>query len=155
MFEPVAVLPTVRQNWMRVLALSPEPALEELWQAVADKPDYRALRPPQIGLAMIRGRIGGSGEPFNVGEMTMTRAAVQVAYGDGALVGHGHVAGRRPRHAELAALFDALLQDPARRPALLDGVVEPLAAALAQRQADEQARVAPSRVELFTQVRGD
>ena len=144
-----------RQRWLRVLALSPEAVLEERWQAVADKPAYRALRPPQIGLAMIRGRIGGSGEPFNLGEMTMTRAAVQIGgdNGCGAIIGHGHVAGRRPRHAELVALFDALLQDKRRGAAVQHAVIAPLAAALAERHAAEAAHVAPSRVEFFTMVR--
>lgn len=140
---------------MRVLALSPEAAIEERWQALADKPAYRALRAPQIGLAMIRGRIGGSGEPFNLGEMTMTRAAVQLGgdtAGDG-IVGYGQVLGRHPRHAELVALFDALLQDPQRAKEVGDSVIAPLAAALAERHAAEAAQVAPSRVEFFTMVR--
>jgi alpha-D-ribose 1-methylphosphonate 5-triphosphate synthase subunit PhnG len=150
--EPAAA--RARQRWLRVLALSQEAALEARWQAVADKPAYRTLRPPQTGSAMIRGRVGGTGEPFNLGEMTMTRAAVQIGGADGdAIIGHGHVAGRRPRHAELIALFDALLQDPRRREAIDDAVIAPLAAALAERHAAEAARVAPSRVEFFTMVR--
>ncbi|HZT89930.1 MAG TPA: phosphonate C-P lyase system protein PhnG [Stellaceae bacterium] len=143
-----------RQHSLRVLALSPEAALEKRWEALADKPAYRVLRPPQIGSAMIRGRIGGSGEPFNLGEMTMTRAAVQIDGADGrAIIGHGHVAGRAPRHAELIALFDALMQDPAHHDAVAAAAIAPLAAALARRHADEAARVAPSRVEFFTMVR--
>ena len=141
---------------MRVLALSPPAAIEAAWQQIADKPDHQVLRPPQIGLAMIRGRIGGSGEPFNLGEMTMTRASVQIAASDGSvIIGHGHVAGRSLRHAELTAMFDAMLQDPARGPSIDDQVIAPLAAALDRCDAEERARVAPSRVEFFTMVRGD
>jgi alpha-D-ribose 1-methylphosphonate 5-triphosphate synthase subunit PhnG len=104
---------------------------------------------------MIRGRIGGTSEPFNLGEMTMTRAAVQIARcGDGKpIVGYGHVAGRQPRHAELVALFDALLQDPRRAEAAGREVILPLAAALADLHAADVAEVAPSRVEFFTMVR--
>ena len=41
-------------------------------------PDYVALRAPETGLVMVRGRIGGTGAPFNVGEMTVTRCSVPV-----------------------------------------------------------------------------
>ena len=39
------------------------------------------LRRPEKGLAMLRGRIGGEGAPFNIGEATVTRAAVQLEDG--------------------------------------------------------------------------
>jgi alpha-D-ribose 1-methylphosphonate 5-triphosphate synthase subunit PhnG len=139
---------------MRVLALSSEGDLEAAWAGIGDKPDYRTLRAPQIGSAMIRGRIGGSGQPFNLGETTMTRAAVQVASDGAQVTGFGHVAGRKPRHAELAALFDAMLQTPTHRARLLDAVIQPLATAIDARAAAQRAAVAPSRVEFFTMVRG-
>lgn len=140
---------------MGILARGPVAALEQAWERLADKPRYRLLRPPQIGLAMIRGRAGGAGEPFNLGEMTMTRAAVQVARPDGAIAtGYGHVAGRAARHAELAAVFDALLQHPARRLELMGSLVEPLAAALEAERRAKRAAVAPSTVAFFTMVRG-
>ncbi len=49
------------------------------------------LRRPEIGLVMVRGRIGGDGAPFNMGEATVTRAAVSLPGGE---VGFGHVLGR-------------------------------------------------------------
>jgi alpha-D-ribose 1-methylphosphonate 5-triphosphate synthase subunit PhnG len=148
--DPVAL----RRHWMAVLALSPESELEGRWQALADKPPHRDLRAAELGTAMVRGRVGGTGEPFNLGEMTMTRAAVQLIGDDGATTtGFGHVAGRRPRHAELAALFDAMLQLPARQDAVLAAVIAPLAAAIEARRAAHAAAVAPSRVEFFTMVR--
>ena len=66
------------------------------------------------------GRTGGTGTRFNVGEMTVTRCAVQL---EGGAVGVAYVRGRDRRHAELAALLDALLQDPARHDALDETVV--------------------------------
>ena len=71
---------------------------------------YRVLRGPEAGLVMVRGRAGGGGAPFNLGEMTATRCTVRTEAG---FVGHAYVAGRNERQAELAALADALLQDPA------------------------------------------
>jgi alpha-D-ribose 1-methylphosphonate 5-triphosphate synthase subunit PhnG len=101
---------------------------------------------------MVRGRAGGTGPRFNLGEMTVTRCSVTLE--DGA-VGHAYVRGRDPRHAELAALFDALLQDDARRGGLERAVVEPLARARAARRRAAVEHVAPSRVEFFTMVRGE
>ena len=145
-----------RRLWMGILARSSTARLEQSWEALTDKPAYRMLRTPQVGLAMVRGRIGGTGEAFNLGEMTMTRAAVQVAGKDGMVAtGYGYVAGRDMRHAELAALFDALLQEPHRHMQLLEQVIEPLAAELAAARTKKAGQVGPSKVEFFTLVRGD
>jgi len=137
---------------MSVLAQAPVSEVEAHWRAVANPPAYRMLRWPETGLVMVRGRAGGTGTRFNVGETTVTRCAVQL---EGGAVGVAYVRGRDRRHAELAALFDALLQDPARRDALERAVVTPLAGAQAARRLAAAERVAPSRVEFFTMVRGD
>jgi len=140
-----------RRRWMSVLALASLDELESRWREVA-APPHRMLRRPETGLVMVRGRAGGTGVRFNVGEVTVTRCAVEL---EGGAVGVAYVRGRDQRHAELAALLDALLQDPERRPALEQAVVEPLAAAQAARRRAAAERVAPSRVEFFTMVRGD
>jgi hypothetical protein len=70
-------------------------------------PAHDILRPPEIGTVMVRGRAGAKGAPFNLGEMTVTRATVRLA--DGA-VGHGHVQGRDKQAALTAALIDALCE---------------------------------------------
>ncbi|GAB4376283.1 MAG: hypothetical protein Kow00121_23160 [Elainellaceae cyanobacterium] len=73
---------------------------------------------------MVQGRTGGAGQPFYLGEMTITRCVVRLEtpdleeaiasqFPEGVIVGFGYVAGRSHRHAELAALCDALLQHPA------------------------------------------
>jgi alpha-D-ribose 1-methylphosphonate 5-triphosphate synthase subunit PhnG len=145
-------LVNARRRWMSVLAQAPVSEVEAHWRAVANPPAYRMLRWPETGLVMVRGRAGGTGTRFNVGEMTVTRCAVQL---EGGAVGLAYVRGRDRRHAELAALFDALLQDPARRDALERAVVTSLAGAQASRRLAAAERVAPSRVEFFTMVRGD
>jgi alpha-D-ribose 1-methylphosphonate 5-triphosphate synthase subunit PhnG len=143
---------SVRRAWMSVLALATTAELETAWAEVREPPEHRWLRAPEIGLAMLRARAGGTGARFNVGEMTVTRCSVALADGS---VGHAYVGGRRRRHAELAALFDALLQDPARRAELQARVVAPLDAAQQRRRSATVARSAPTRVEFFTMVRGD
>lgn len=141
-----------RRRWMSVLAVAPLEALEARWAALEDRPRYEMLRRPEVGLVMVRGRAGGTGARFNLGEMTVTRCTVQLA--DGTL-GHAWIGGRDHRHAELAAVFDALLQDPARTVVLTASLVEPLAGAREARRQAAQARAAASRVEFFTMVRGD
>ena len=140
-----------RRRWMSVLAQAWPEELESLWREVA-APPHRMLRRPETGLVMVRGRAGGTGARFNVGEVTVTRCAVEL---EGGAVGVAYVRGRNQRHAELAALLDALLQDEDRRERLEQAVVEPLAVAQAARRRAAAERVAPSRVEFFTMVRGD
>lgn len=141
-----------RRRWMGVLALAGRAELEAHWEQVAPKPDYAWLRQPETGLVMVRGRAGGTGARFNLGEMTVTRCTLRLAEG---AVGTAYVAGRDRRHAELAALFDALLQLPGRREALDRTVIAPLAEAQAARQAERGRKANATRVEFFTLVRGD
>lgn len=141
-----------RQTWMATLAKAPLAALERAWSDLAPQPGFTRLRPAETGLVMVRGRTSGSGQPFNLGEMTMTRAAVRI---DNGPTGFGHVVGRSARHAELAALFDALLQDPARHDALMVGVIRPLAAETAAEKTRTASEVAATKVDFFTLVRGE
>ncbi len=73
----------------------------------ANCPRTRRSGRAEDGLVMVRGRIGGDGAPFNLGEATVTRAAVRLASGE---VGFGYVLGRDREKARLIALCDALLQ---------------------------------------------
>jgi alpha-D-ribose 1-methylphosphonate 5-triphosphate synthase subunit PhnG len=146
-----------RQAWLAVLAKASLADLEAAWDALDDKPAFRRLRPSETGLVMLRGRIGGTGQPFNAGEMTMTRAAVQLLDAAGAVshAGFGYVAGRSARRAELVALFDAMLQDPARHDVVGGTIVAPLAAQQRVAKAARSAKVMASKVDFFTMVRGE
>jgi alpha-D-ribose 1-methylphosphonate 5-triphosphate synthase subunit PhnG len=141
-----------RARWMSALAQAEPAAVEAAWARVEPPPGYRLLRPPEIGLVMVRGRAGGTGVPFNLGEMTVTRCSIALEDGR---VGHAYVSGRDRRHAERAAVLDALLQDDAARPRLERLVVEPLLAARQARQQEIRARAAGTKVEFFTMVRGE
>jgi len=143
-----------RARWMAALNRADLARLEAAWADLAPPPAHRWLRRAETGLVMVRGRAGGTGQPFNLGEMTMTRATVAVE-GEPPLVGFGYVAGRSARHAELAALFDALLQDDARRRALLAAVIAPVEEAAAAALLARSAAVAATRVDFTTMVRGD
>jgi alpha-D-ribose 1-methylphosphonate 5-triphosphate synthase subunit PhnG len=141
-----------RRRWMSVLALASTEELEDAWRRLAARPPYRMLRSPEVGLAMVRARAGGTGMRFNVGEITVTRCSVELPDGT---AGHAYVGGRRPRHAEMAAVLDALLQHRVRGASIEADVVAPLARAQAERRRAAVARSAPTRVEFFTMVRGD
>jgi len=141
-----------RRRWMSVLAKADSDELETVWTELGRVPDYRVLRGPEIGLVMVRGRAGGTGARFNLGEMTVTRCTVELA--DGA-VGHAYVRGRRRRHAEIAAVVDALLQNPTVRARVGERVVERLAAEQAARRRTAEARSAATRVDFLTLVRGE
>lgn len=143
---------TVRRRVLSALAKARASDVARAWAETGDKPAYETLRGPQTGLVMVRGRAGGAGEPFNLGEMTVTRASVRL---EGGQVGHGYVAGRDKDHALGCALFDALAQDPNRQREVLTRVVEPLEALLAGRRDREAARADATRVEFFTMARGD
>lgn len=141
-----------RRRWMAVLAQAKEAELDSAFASLPEPPAYALLRAPEVGLAMLRARAGNTGGRFNLGEMTMTRCSVALS---GGAVGHAYLAGRKPRAAELAAVFDALLQDPARREALERTLIAPVAARLEAAAAAVAARTAATRVEFFTMVRGD
>ncbi|MFX6998519.1 phosphonate C-P lyase system protein PhnG, partial [Acinetobacter baumannii] len=70
-----------RQAAMRVLAETPTADIAARLQPMA-LPAHEELRAPENGLVMVRGRVGGDGAPFNLGEATVSRAAVRLASGE-------------------------------------------------------------------------
>jgi len=134
---------------MAVLARARADEISARLFACPDLPGWRVLRGPESGLVMVRGRAGGGGAPFNLGEMTVTRCTVRTDPGTDGFTGHAYVAGRDARQAELAAAVDALLQDASWHPVLTDQVIEPLAAAQRAQRADVSAKAAATKVQFF------
>lgn len=141
-----------RPEWLAVLSRASTAQLEIMAGYVHGLPSIQQVRPAEVGMVMLRGRIGGTGNPFNLGEATVVRCAVRL--GDGPL-GVGYVLGRDKRRAELVAMFDALLQDPLHHAALQRTLVAPLAEGQLQDRAHRQQAMAQSKVEFFTFVRGE
>lgn len=139
----------IRQRWMGVLARAGQ-QLPRFEAALMDA-DYHLIRAPEVGMTLVRGRMGGTGAAFNLGEMTVTRCVVRL--GDGR-TGYSYVAGRDKRHAELAALADAHLQG-AQQQHWLSELIEPLAAEQQASRARADADTATTQVEFFTLVRGE
>ena len=142
---------TPRPEWMALLSRAPLPLLERALADQAGAPP-QWLRKPETGLYMVQGRAGGTGERFNLGEITVTRCALRVG-GEGSAVGVSYVMGRNHRQAQLAAIADALLQDPARHGAIDDTVLQPVRQHLALQQAQQAARAQSTRVDFFTVAR--
>jgi len=137
---------------MGLLAKAPAGAVARHWAALGARPEFTWLRAPEIGGVMVRGRMGGTGAPFNMGEMTVTRCALKLT--ESGAVGHAYVQGRDKAKAEQAALLDALMQTD-RAEAVRQTVLEPLAAELADKAGARAARAAATKVDFFTMVRGE
>jgi alpha-D-ribose 1-methylphosphonate 5-triphosphate synthase subunit PhnG len=120
--------------------------------ATAEPLDHVDLRPVETGLVMVRGRIGGDGQAFNIGEATVTRAAVRMNSGE---VGFAYLLGRDRERARLAAICDAIWQDERRRAAIERHVLAPIRARLVAERERQRAQTAATRVDFFTLVRGE
>lgn len=137
-----------RRAWIATLAKAPPARLADL---MPNLPPHDLLRAPEIGAVMVRGRTGGTGAPFNLGEMTVTRCSVRLAAG---AVGHAWVQGRDREHARRAAVADALMQTDAAQD-IAARVLAPLQAEAEARRAARAERAAGTKVDFFTMVRGE
>jgi alpha-D-ribose 1-methylphosphonate 5-triphosphate synthase subunit PhnG len=115
-------------------------------------PAHENLREPESGLVMVRGRTGGDGAPFNLGEATVSRAAVRLATGE---VGFGYTLGRDAKKAQMIALCDAMVQSAALSGEVEVKVVAPLRAVMMAERNRKAAETAATRVDFYTMVRGE
>ncbi len=140
-----------RKAWMSLLAKASEGRVATLLDAHFARPNFTWLRAPEIGSTMVRARAGGTGAPFNLGEMTVTRCALTLHSGE---VGHAYIQGRRKTDAEAAALVDALMQTDAAD-AIEHAVLTPLTAEAQIHKSTRAEKAAATKVNFFTMVRGD
>ncbi len=145
-----------RRCTLRLLSLAQRDELESAWAAVRPAPEVTTLRGPEVGLVMARGRIGGDGSAFNLGEVAVTRATVRLASG---AVGFGHALGTDERRAWLAAAFDALDVEASCAGRPLDGPTMALLGRIEARLEREHRvaaeEAAATQVDFFTMTRGD
>ncbi|PWJ21883.1 phosphonate C-P lyase system protein PhnG [Jannaschia seohaensis] len=139
-----------RPDWIGLLSRSAPDALTALWPAVGDLPAPDWLRRPETGSVMVRGRTGGTGAAFNLGEVTVTRCALRHE----GVEGHAFVQGRDAAHATRAAWIDALMQTD-RAEALARDVLAPLAEAERARRETRARKAEATRVDFETMVRGE
>jgi alpha-D-ribose 1-methylphosphonate 5-triphosphate synthase subunit PhnG len=141
-----------RKAVMATMAQASGDDIARLWKEAGLTSEAELLRGPETGLVTVRGRIGGGGAPFNVGETTVTRATVRLPTGQ---VGHSYMLGRDRKKAKLAAIADALWQDPAQRQTVETALVAPLRAAQGEAREKRRAETAATKVDFFTMVRGE
>ena len=140
-----------RKAAMTVLAHSAAADIASRLRVIA-VPPHEELREPENGLVMVRGRIGGDGAPFNLGEATVSRAAVRLATGE---VGFGYTLGRDRQKARMIALCDALVQSHEFADAVETKVLAPLREAAISVRNRKAAETAATRVDFYTLVRGE
>lgn len=141
-----------RRERFSVLSRSSASAIESLWANLGIDVRFRRLKGPVSGLVAVQGRIGGGGDPFQFGEATITRAVIELETGE---TGFGQALGRDSAKVERCALIDALAQ----RPEIVDRIdaelIAPLRDMLDQEQQIEREKVAATKVDFFTLVRGE
>jgi alpha-D-ribose 1-methylphosphonate 5-triphosphate synthase subunit PhnG len=140
-----------RKAALAVLAQADAAEIAACLDAVA-LPAHEDARAAESGLVMVRGRIGGDGAPFSLGEVTISRAAVRLATGE---VGFGYTLGRNQEKARMIALCDALVQSRDHADSVDARVIAPLRAAIGARHAQRAAETAATRVDFYTMVRGE
>lgn len=140
-----------RKRVIDLLALSELSELRSLWAELDDKPEAEFLRGPETGLVMVRGRIGGGGAAFNLGEVTATRATCRLASGH---IGHAYALGTGIEKAKLSAIFDALWQQDSHR-APIEALLQQIENRVAEADQVRVSETAATKVDFFTMVRGE
>lgn len=141
-----------RKRVADLLAQAERDELDAAWEALPGKPAVQPVRGPETGLVMVRGRIGGGGSPFNLGEVTVTRATIRLASGT---IGHAHALGTDREKARLSAIFDALWQQSATKEFVEKAILQPVTDRIAEYDRKRAEETAATRVDFFTMVRGE
>ena len=141
-----------RQATMSILVEATTAELAAAEAAIGPLPGFRHLRAPEAGLVMLRGRMGGAGASFNVGEATVTRCLVVTKSGT---EGAAYHLGRDLAKAEKAALFEALSREADWHDKVETALIAPVRERLAAERLAAARKTAETKVEFFTLVRGE
>ncbi len=140
-----------RRAVISILARARRDELAAALDAVGEPGGWRYLRQPETGLVMLRGRAGGGGAPFNLGEASVTRTSIVLAGGE---TGHAYALGRDKAASKLAALLDGLWQTGARED-VETHALRPIQARVTAEAETAEAEAAATTVDFFTLARGD
>lgn len=137
---------------LALLARADHQSLKQVWDSLPAKPHFHKIRGPEVGLVMVKGRIGGGGDPFNLGETTVCRASIET---DTGVIGHSYRLGTDKAAAELGAVLHALWQSDDYRQHIESTLLNPI-----EQRAEAEARTrsqqtAATKVDFFTMVRGE
>jgi len=140
-----------RKAVMATLAASSPEAVAEKFETLTP-PAFEMVRQPETGLVMVRGRMGGTGSPFNLGEVTVTRCVVRLESGE---TGSSYSLGRNKQKALQSAVIDALWQRADMKDRIEAEIIAPLAEAQAAGKETVREETEATKVNFFTMVRGD
>jgi alpha-D-ribose 1-methylphosphonate 5-triphosphate synthase subunit PhnG len=146
-------MPSVTTGRRAVMAVCAGATRKELAAALASLgklPRATDLRAGESGLIMLRGRMGGDGRAFNLGEASVTRATVRL---DDGRTGFAYQLGRDKDRARSAAFIDALWQGAER--AAVEAALQPIRDRQLAEAETRARRTAATRVDFFTMVRGE
>jgi len=140
-----------RKSWMSLLATSNQSDLLNLWEQKKIRVNYIWLRTPEIGSIMAQGRMGVTGDKFNIGEVTITRCSLKLNCGT---IGHSYVQGRSKKKAEISALCDALMQTKMSKE-INKNIIIPLGKIKKDNKDKILSKAEATKVDFFTLVRGE
>ena len=138
-----------RKEWLSLLAKCDLASLCTLWEKAQINIKYEFFRKPEIGTVMIRGRSGGTGSSFNLGEITVSRCSVGLQTGE---QGYGYIQGRSTEGATIAALVDAFMQTPHKK-LIEQKILKPLDAIHNKNKKDLASKAEATKVDFFTLAR--
>jgi len=139
-----------RQAHIRLIALAQKSEIDQFF-AACPAPAYDIIRKAEAGRVMTRGRVGGSGQMFNAGEAAVSRCMIMCE----GIEGISYRLGTDKDLAERSALIEALARHPNHAAAVEHLFFRPVATRLAAQDSARRQRVAASKVEFFTLVRGE
>ncbi|MCK7616114.1 phosphonate C-P lyase system protein PhnG [Roseibium sediminicola] len=140
-----------RKALMATLAAATPEAVAEKFETLTP-PAFDLVRQPETGLVMVRGRMGGTGSPFNLGEVTVTRCVVRLSTGE---TGSSYSLGRNKQKALQSAVIDALWQREDMTARIEAEIIAPLAKGQAAEKDTVREETEATKVNFFTMVRGD
>jgi len=141
-----------RKEWIGLLGSADPKDLEAARKEHAQGVKITHVVKPETGMIMVQAKADGSNGRFNLGEVTVSRCVLEVK---NIYMGTSWVMGSNLRHAELAALFDALLQDPATHDQLADTLINQLKIKQIAKNERLAQDASDTRVEFFTLKRGE
>ena len=141
-----------RKTWIALLGNADPMDLEAARKALGDEVDITHVVKPETGMIMIQAKADGSNSRFNLGEITVSRCVLEVKK---IYMGTSWVMGSDLRHAELAALFDGMLQDPATHEKLAETLIKELKIKQTAKNERLAQDASDTRVEFFTLKRGE
>ena len=150
--SPAAKPVSARKSAMALLARASFEELCNGLELAGCSLECEDMRPAEVGLIMARGRISGNGRPFNLGEVSVSRAAVRLACGT---TGFSYLLDRDPSRARLAAIADDWWQTDNKRSSIETYLLQPVRTRIAAEKHKQRAQVAATQVDFFTMVRGD